>query len=296
MECLGALWGQQVHQWADVIVVDDGSDDGTGEAVQTGFPEAIVLVGDGSLWWGGGINLGMKHAFDAGASHVIWLNDDCLPQPGSLATLVEASQARQAISIAPCLLEETGEVHYAGQRKTVNGLEMVSCDKGKTLECDTGCGNCVCVPQAVVELIGGIDTRHFPHAMGDADYGLRASEAGIRVIVVGSAACTSSYGTNTNRESWLLGRVSIAELWSNCRHPTNGWLTRSGLYFHWRHWGWRGLGTFTKSLARLVATSLVRLLVPQPVLRRLLHKKSSHYQLTETVRCWEETKDSDPPS
>jgi len=40
-----------------MIIVDDGSRDGTAEILRARFPEVIVLKGDGNLWWSGATNL-----------------------------------------------------------------------------------------------------------------------------------------------------------------------------------------------------------------------------------------------
>ncbi len=45
----------------EVVVVDDGSDDGTEDWIRANHPAVHLCFGDGSLWWSGGINLGMRY-------------------------------------------------------------------------------------------------------------------------------------------------------------------------------------------------------------------------------------------
>ena len=71
-----------------VIVVDDGSTDGTSEAIQSLYPNITILVGDGNLWWTGAIKKGMEYAYDKGAEYFIWLNDDCLVAKESINNLI----------------------------------------------------------------------------------------------------------------------------------------------------------------------------------------------------------------
>lgn len=42
------------------LLIDDGSDDGTGDAIHQLLPDAIILRGDGNLWWGGALHLAYK--------------------------------------------------------------------------------------------------------------------------------------------------------------------------------------------------------------------------------------------
>jgi GT2 family glycosyltransferase len=58
---------------AEVVVVDNGSLDGTCEAVRESFPEAVVLSGHGNVGFGGACNLGTERASHR---HVLYLNPD----------------------------------------------------------------------------------------------------------------------------------------------------------------------------------------------------------------------------
>ena len=51
-DCLLSL-RKQTFQNFTIIVIDDGSSDGTGEMIQKEFPEVVLLHGDGNLWWTG---------------------------------------------------------------------------------------------------------------------------------------------------------------------------------------------------------------------------------------------------
>ena len=52
------------------------------------------------------------------------------------------------------------------------------------MECDTFNGNVVLVPAPIVAELGHVDGAHFPHAMGDIDYGLRVRSSGFGVVQV----------------------------------------------------------------------------------------------------------------
>ena len=285
--CLALLKSQGVLNWATVVVVDDGSTDGTGEAVKADHPQVVILEGTGSLWWGGGIQMGMEWAFNQGAEFVLWLNDDTHPRAGALELLVAKSHEHAAITSAQGILRETGELHYGGLRKTTTGTALVHCAPGQVIPCDSICGNCVCIPRKAIEQIGFVDAATLPHFAGDADYGLRATAAGVPVISVGDAVCDCSYGTAKNRQSWLLGSQTVGDLWRLALHPLNGILSRPGITFRLRHWGLRGAFWLAATTAKLIAVTALRWIIPRPIRLRLCAARHPHHQRMEAVQRWE---------
>ena len=167
-----------------VIVVDDGSSDHTGEAVQSEFPHVEILRGDGNLWWTGAVALGMRHANLAAVDTICWLNDDCLPVAGALdALFAEANMAPGQVVAAACYNAETREL----VPNAFLGRERVMPSAAGKSRADGLSGFCVALPRAVWTAIGLPDAGQFPHYFGDNAYTLIAARAGFPVVLLGSA-------------------------------------------------------------------------------------------------------------
>src|SRR5574340_1139813 len=92
IECLEFIMKDDYDN-IEIIVIDDGSWDGTTNAITAEYPSVKVINGDGNLWWAGAMNVGIKAALDGGADYVLALNDDVLISPGSVRALVTCAQA-----------------------------------------------------------------------------------------------------------------------------------------------------------------------------------------------------------
>ena len=284
LACLRRLRTQGVFAWASPIVVDDGSTDGTGEAVRAEFPEAEVLRGNGKLFWTGATELGMRRAVERGADHVFWLNDDCQPFPGALAELLSTAQAERAVTGGVCVLPRSGFPVYGGFRRTAAGLAPVTCESGQRLACDALNGNLVCVPRTVIEVIGFPDGRGLPHASGDTDYTLRARARGHAVVLVGAARAHAIPQNRRGYASWLLSGMGVGEVWATLFDPRAYGYLPADFRFRWRHWGWLGLGLAFWAVARRVPVSAAILLVPLAARRRWWGRRSAAWRYEQMIR------------
>lgn len=224
-----------------VILVDDGSTDGTAEAVASAHPEVEVLRGDGNLFWNRGMHRAFGHALARGFEYYLWLNDDTVLLPDALARLL-ATATRLALEDRPGIVTGStydtvsGERSYGGFRW--NGgwrrrLVPVTPDREQPLPCDTMNGNCTLIPGFVPRQIGNLDAV-FQHSFGDLDYGFRARAAGLRVYVAPGFAGTCS--DNPQRGTWRDQNAGFRRRW---RHLNSA---KGSPFGEWRHYCRRHLG------------------------------------------------------
>lgn len=179
LKCLKQLNQQKTVAVMDVYLCDDGSTDGTYESVKEKYPTVHIVKGTGNLFWNRGMLVAWQEAskikeYDA----YIWLNDDTFLYDGAFSELIACSRACDDKSIVcGAFCSDLGDFSYGGKKKDNSPL----IPNGSMQEVYWLNGNCVLVPKYVVDRIGLLDGM-FRHHLGDFDYGLRAREAGLKVV------------------------------------------------------------------------------------------------------------------
>jgi len=80
-----------------IFIVDDGSVDGTSEAISREFPEVQLIAGDGTLHYAGGTNLGILAALEWNPDYIVTMNDDAVFHEDFLVRLVETARRHPAL-------------------------------------------------------------------------------------------------------------------------------------------------------------------------------------------------------
>jgi N-acetylglucosaminyl-diphospho-decaprenol L-rhamnosyltransferase len=120
--CLQSLKGAVSRARLLIVLVDDGSTDGTAEWVAGYMPEAIVLHGDGQLWFGGSVQAGLDYILQLKppASHVLTVNNDSFMRLGSIDEMLAASEGDSVVAAA-YWTEDLAQPNTAGFRWSPDG-------------------------------------------------------------------------------------------------------------------------------------------------------------------------------
>jgi GT2 family glycosyltransferase len=239
-----------------ILVVDNGSADDSVAAIGARFPDVEQIENGRNLGFAAGMNVGMRHALDQGAEFLFLINNDTILAPDVLDLLVEAARASGAGVAAPKILyaDEPGRIWSVGGWHNRLTLEVTGCRRGqdvavlgsRAFDVDfvTACG--MLVTRHCIEQVGLFDERFFMY-YEDADYCLRARQAGCRLIVVPRATMwhavsASSGGSDSPNERYHMA-LSSARFF---RKHARGW--RRLVVVPYR------LGSGVKTVVRLLAS------------------------------------------
>jgi GT2 family glycosyltransferase len=179
--------GLDVH----VIVVDDGSTDGTSEAISREFPDVEIIEADGSLWFTKGTNVGVRRALESDPKYILMMNDDQVFDDNFLEFLVETAEANPRSVVGPLLLL-WDQPHKIFQIAPVWNTwlggwqhwyqQTVWTVPDRPFEVDLIVGNCVLVPSDAIKECGLMNSKRYPN-FGDAEYTPRLKRGGWKLLI-----------------------------------------------------------------------------------------------------------------
>lgn len=204
-DCLTAL-AKQTSREFEVLVVDNGSADGSADGLEVWYPEVKVLKLDRNYGFSRAVNEGIRRS---DCEYVILLNNDTVPFPDYVEKLIGAMEAdKRRFSVSPkmiqaCnrgLLDDAGDSYcllgWGFQRGVGQPTERFS----KPGRIFSACAGAAIYRRAVFDEIGYFDERHFAY-LEDIDVGYRALihgyinwyEPEAKVYHVGSGTSGSRY-------------------------------------------------------------------------------------------------------
>ncbi len=192
-DCLASL-RRCAYPAARIIVVDNGSRDGSPERLAAGFPEVDFLRQAVNLGFAEGNNVGIRAALAAGAGGIVLLNNDTLVDPGFLEPLVAALERDPAVGIVgpkiycdpdrDTIWSAGGRLDWREGRQFHLGAGEP--DRGQydaETDVDYVSACCLLARREVFEQVGLLDPRYFIY-FEETAWSVRATARGFRIRYV----------------------------------------------------------------------------------------------------------------
>jgi hypothetical protein len=203
--CLDAVAAQEGAD-AEVILVDNGSTDGTAAFVRRRFPWVRLVALAENRGFAGGNNAGVR---EARGRFIVVLNNDTVPETGWLAALLRGRDAGGPNALAssrivymhdPRVIDSAGDglLRWGGAFKRHHGASVEAAAESR--EVFGVCGAACVIPRQVFDELGGFDEDFFV-SHEDVDLSYRARLLGYPSLYVADAV-VRHHGSVT------LGRVS----------------------------------------------------------------------------------------
>ena len=219
--CLASLRGEP----ARVIVVDNGSTDGSRELVQEKFPKVRLISLDRNYGFCRAVNRGMEASE---TTYVILLNNDTEAQPGFVKALEKAMDgdervfsgaARMVRMDAPSRIDDAGDYYCALGWAFAAGRDKPAENYDAPREIFSASGGACIYRRRILQKIGMLDENHFAY-LEDVDLGYRARLYGFRNLYVPGAvvrhAGSASSGSRYNAfKAELTARNSVYLAYKN---------------------------------------------------------------------------------
>ncbi|MEO5926011.1 MAG: glycosyltransferase [Bryobacteraceae bacterium] len=195
-----------IQDASEIIVVDNGSQDGTAEWLAKAYPGVIVEASETPLAFANAMNRGIARTR---YSHVCALNNDMVVEPGFLSSLMAAFDA------VPDLFCASAQIFLPeGQRREETGKTVLVADPAPTdlpIRCDIplegedhsyvlyGSGGCSLYDARKLDALGGFDEVYQPAYVEDLDLGVRAWIYGWPSVYCAGARVLHQHRTTTSR-------------------------------------------------------------------------------------------------
>jgi len=222
LACLDSVWGMSYPNF-EVVVVDNGSTDGSVERIAAAHPQTAQIANEENLGFAAGANRGIDWALGQGCAYVLVLNSDTTVAPDLLDPMVAAGEtdARIGILSPRILYHEQPERtwHLAARWRPCLPMPVNIRQAGAPIvEADFVSGCAMMLRREALEQLGGFDPAYFMYGE-DVDLCLRAKASGYRIVAVPPARI------------WHKVSLSAAKVSAETRY----WQTRNQIRVYRRH-------------------------------------------------------------
>jgi GT2 family glycosyltransferase len=198
LQCLSSLLALGEPAF-DVIVWDNGSQDGTAEAVGKSFPQVLVHYNPSNLGVASGRNAAAELAVrNYDPTHLLFLDNDMLVEPNFVGALFKPfaeysdlgqTQAKLRFMNDRQRLNDGGgaKIDFIFWKVTPVGFGEIDRGQHDTIKSCVSCGGAMMVRTDVFQQLKGFDPTFDPFGPEDLDFSLRLQKVGYRSLYVPQA-------------------------------------------------------------------------------------------------------------
>ncbi len=231
LECLASVMSMDYKNY-DVIVVDNGSTDGSVDAIRECYPDVKIIENGKNIGYAAGNNAGIYRALEDKVDYVFILNNDVIVDPNLLTKLVDVSELDGEIGIVgpanyyydkPDILWSMGA--SLSRKGDVDNKIIGQGELGllwnHIQEVDSIVGSAILVKKEVFSKVGVFDERYFL-CHEEYDFSARVAGSGYKSISVPSAKIWHKVGASLGEaESPLRNYFNVRNrlLWAKQHMP-----------------------------------------------------------------------------